>query len=105
MSHSFFRYDYNVAWRHHYGGWGANYYGHTAVRAHIYREGTLAIDFFDDESGHPSWHGWATKTITEADRANECVRVSARHRLISIRPDVRMTVSMSGSDRSPRAEG
>ena len=37
--------------------------------------------------------------------ADECVRVSARHRLISIRPDVRMTVSMSGSDRSPRAEG
>lgn len=70
VSHSFFRYDYNVAWRHHYGGWGADYYGHTAVRTHIYREGTLAIDFFDGESGHPSWHGWATKTITEADRAN-----------------------------------
>ena len=50
------------------------------------------------------WH-LASGGAHGADGAFECVRVSARHRLISIRPDVRMTVSMSGSDRSPRAEG
>ncbi len=63
-------YHYNAAWRRGYVGWGSDYYGHSALRARHYREGTLAIDIFDGGSGHPSWHGWAKKTITEDDRAN-----------------------------------
>jgi hypothetical protein len=40
------------------------------VDVQVYREGTLSIDIFDGDSRQPVWHGWARKTITEADEAN-----------------------------------
>lgn len=36
----------------------------------VYQEGTLSIDIFDGKSRQPVWHGWATKAISDADRAN-----------------------------------
>jgi hypothetical protein len=35
-----------------------------------YQEGTLSIDIFDGASTQPVWHGWATKTVTDADEAD-----------------------------------
>lgn len=38
--------------------------------ARTYTEGTLSVDLFDAASGEPIWHGWAKKSITNADREN-----------------------------------
>ncbi|HEY5679539.1 MAG TPA: DUF4136 domain-containing protein [Pseudomonadales bacterium] len=35
-----------------------------------YTEGTLSIDLFDVHLRRPVWHGWATRTISYADRTN-----------------------------------
>jgi hypothetical protein len=35
-----------------------------------YTEGTLSIDLFDVNLRRPVWHGWATRTISYADRTN-----------------------------------
>lgn len=35
-----------------------------------YTEGTLSIDLFDVRLRRPVWHGWATRTISYADRTN-----------------------------------
>jgi hypothetical protein len=40
------------------------------VDVHSYQEGTLSIDIFDGASRQPVWHGWATKTVTDADEAD-----------------------------------
>ena len=48
--------------------WGAPYYSEVDVRN--YTEGTLAIDIFDVRQRGPVWHGWAVKTISDADRRN-----------------------------------
>lgn len=40
------------------------------VDVSIYQEGTLSIDIFDGDSRQPVWHGWARKTVTEADQAD-----------------------------------
>lgn len=48
--------------------WGAPY--HSEVDVRNYTEGTLAIDVFDVGARSPVWHGWATKTISMADRRN-----------------------------------
>lgn len=58
-----------------YGGaWGWHMYGHyyyqTEVVHRTYTEGTLGIDIFDGKSKQPVWHGWASKTVTSADRDN-----------------------------------
>lgn len=52
---------YRGPWR-----WSRPYIGRD-VDVTVYREGTLAIDIFDDASHQPVWHGWATKRITEHD--------------------------------------
>ena len=40
------------------------------VELHTYLEGNLSIDIFDGATNQPVWHGWATKVITDADKAN-----------------------------------
>lgn len=40
------------------------------VDVQTYQEGTLSIDIFDGTSHQPVWHGWARKTITDADEAD-----------------------------------
>ncbi len=54
------------------GAWGWHLYGHyyyrTEVEHRTYTEGTLGIDIFDGKSKEPVWHGWASKSVTSADR-------------------------------------
>ncbi len=54
------------------GNWGWHLYGRlyytSEVHHRSYTEGTLSIDIFDGKSNQPIWHGWASKTITDADR-------------------------------------
>jgi hypothetical protein len=54
------------------GYWGWHLYGRyyytNEVHHRSYTEGTLSIDIFDGKSKQPIWHGWASKTITDADR-------------------------------------
>ena len=59
--------SYHRTWVHHWP-----YYGHgTAVDAHTYTEGMLAIDMFDQQSDKPVWHGVVRKRITQIDQAQE----------------------------------
>jgi Domain of unknown function (DUF4136) len=46
--------------------WGWSYYGHD-VDVMMYREGTLAIDVFDNKTHQPVWHGWGSRRIDEHD--------------------------------------
>jgi len=48
--------------------WGGPYQQQVDVRN--YTEGTLAIDIFDVRTRQPVWFGRASKTISNADRAN-----------------------------------
>lgn len=54
------------------GRWGwhlyGRYYYQTEVVHRSYSEGTLGIDIFDGETKEPVWHGWASRTLTSADR-------------------------------------
>lgn len=54
------------------GAWGSHLYGRyyydTEVVHRMYTEGTLGVDVFDGKTKQPVWHGWATKTISSADR-------------------------------------
>jgi hypothetical protein len=56
------------------GDWGWHLYGRQyqleEVTHRSYTEGTLGIDIFDGSSKQPVWHGWATKTVSTADREN-----------------------------------
>jgi hypothetical protein len=58
---------YGGAWDWHLHG---RYYYDADVQHRSYTEGTLGIDIFDGRSNQPVWHGWATKTISSADREN-----------------------------------
>lgn len=57
--------------RHHGDG---NWCGTTCYEpdyvSRTYTEGTLSVDLFDAASDEPIWHGWAKKSITNADREN-----------------------------------
>jgi hypothetical protein len=61
--------SYPTAYR---GRWGwhlyGRYYYQTEVVHRTYTEGTLGIDIFDGKTKKPVWHGWASKTVTSADR-------------------------------------
>ncbi len=61
--------SYPVAYR---GNWGwhmyGRYYYQTDVVHRTYIEGTLGIDVFDGKTKQPVWHGWASKSVTSADR-------------------------------------
>lgn len=61
--------SYPTAYR---GAWGwhlyGRYYYETEVVHRMYTEGTLGVDIFDGKTKQPVWHGWATKTISGADR-------------------------------------
>ncbi|MEM1434693.1 MAG: DUF4136 domain-containing protein [Pseudomonadota bacterium] len=35
----------------------------------VFRESTLSVDVFAAATQQPIWHGWATRTITDADRS------------------------------------
>ncbi len=59
--------EYDGAWGWHLHG---RYYYDTEIRHRSYTEGTLGIDIFDGKTRQPVWHGWATKTISSADREN-----------------------------------
>ena len=54
------------------GMWGwhlyGRYYYRTEVEHRTYTEGTLGVDIFDGKSKEPVWHGWASKSVTSADR-------------------------------------
>lgn len=54
------------------GAWGWHLYGRyyydIEVEHRMYTEGTLGVDVFDGQTKQPVWHGWATKTISGADR-------------------------------------
>lgn len=54
------------------GAWGWHLYGRyyydIEVEHRMYTEGTLGVDIFDGKTKQPVWHGWATKTISSADR-------------------------------------
>lgn len=56
------------------GDWGWHLYGRDYYRTEVvhrsYTEGTLGIDIFDGATKQPVWHGWASKTISSADREN-----------------------------------
>lgn len=56
---------YQGAWGWHLYG---RYYYETEVVHRMYTEGTLGVDIFDGKTKQPVWHGWATKTISSADR-------------------------------------
>ena len=56
--------EFRGGWR-----WGGGYWG-SDIDVHQYREGTLAIDFFDARSHQPVWHGWATKPLERKDLDN-----------------------------------
>jgi hypothetical protein len=63
-------YGYNAYPGRYYGypgGWWGHPYWGSDVSVHTYREGTLAIDIFDQRTHRPVWHGWAKKTLTQAD--------------------------------------
>jgi hypothetical protein len=61
--------SYPVAY---HGTWGwhmyGRYYYQTEVVHRTYTEGTLGIDVFDGKTKQPVWHGWASKSVTSADR-------------------------------------
>jgi len=61
--------SYPTAYR---GSWGwhlyGQYYYQTEFVHRTYTEGTLGIDIFDGKTKQPVWHGWASKTVTSADR-------------------------------------
>jgi Domain of unknown function (DUF4136) len=59
---------YSTSWGAAPYMWGAPYYRDIDVRQ--YTKGRLAIDFFDVKLREPVWHGHASKSITESDRAN-----------------------------------
>jgi len=54
------------------GAWGGRLYGRyyydVEVEHRMYTDGTLGVDVFDGKTKQPVWHGWATKTISSADR-------------------------------------
>lgn len=54
------------------GAWGWHMYGRHYYQAEMvhrmYTEGTLGIDIFDGKTNQPVWHGWASKSVTSADR-------------------------------------
>ncbi len=52
-----------------YGG-GA-WYGGSSVRTYTYTEGTLALEFFDRETRHAVWVGWASKRLSNSDDSKE----------------------------------
>jgi hypothetical protein len=56
--------DFRGPWR-----WGGGYFGNE-IDVRQYREGTLAIDFFEARSHQPVWHGWAKKALSREDVAN-----------------------------------
>ncbi len=58
---------YQGAWGWHLYG---RYYYQTEVVHRSYTEGTLGIDIFDGKSNEPVWHGWASKSVTSADRSD-----------------------------------
>ncbi len=58
---------YGGAWGWHMYG---QYYYQTEVVHRTYTEGTLGIDIFDGKSKEPVWHGWASKSVTSADRSD-----------------------------------
>lgn len=47
---------------------GAAYYGGTSSRS--YTEGQLSIDFFDESSKKPAWHGTDSRKLTSSDQKN-----------------------------------
>jgi hypothetical protein len=51
------------------GPWTWEWRG-SEVEMHTYLEGNLSIDVFDGANKQPVWHGWATKVVTSADKAN-----------------------------------
>ena len=61
--------SYPITYR---GDWGWHLYGRNYYTSEVhhrsYTEGTLSIDIFDGKTKQPIWHGWASKTITDADR-------------------------------------
>ena len=63
--------SYPVSYR---GAWGwhlyGRYYYQTEVVHRTYTEGTLGVDVFDGKTKQPVWHGWASKSISTADRNN-----------------------------------
>ena len=58
---------YGTAWGTAPYMWGAPYYQNVDVRQ--YTKGRLAIDIFDVKLREPVWHGHASKSISESDRA------------------------------------
>ena len=58
---------YGSAWGTAPYMWGAPYYQNVDVRQ--YTKGRLAIDIFDVKLREPVWHGHASKSIGESDRA------------------------------------
>ncbi len=52
-----------------YGG-GA-WYGGSAVRTYTYTEGTLALEFYDRDTRHAVWVGWASKRLSKSDDSEE----------------------------------
>lgn len=52
-----------------YGGW----YSGSSVEVRQYEEGTLTIQFFDRETQHAVWVGWASKRLSKSDDRQEVV--------------------------------
>ncbi len=63
--------SYPVTFRGEWGWhlYGRYYYANEPVHT-MHTEGTLGVDVFDGVTNQPVWHGWATKTITQADRSD-----------------------------------
>ena len=63
--------SYPVGYRGHWGWHDPHsHYYFRHVSTENYRQGTLGVDIFDNETGKPVWHGWAEKTVTAEDRAD-----------------------------------
>ena len=55
-----------------YGGRGG-WYGGSSVRVSTYTEGTLALEFYDRETRHAVWVGWASKRLSKSDDSEKII--------------------------------
>lgn len=59
----------------YYSGYGGGaWYGGSSVRTYTYTEGTLALEFYDRETRHAVWVGWASKRLSKSDDSEEIIQ-------------------------------
>ena len=51
----------------------SGWYGGSSVRVSTYTEGTLALEFYDRETRHAVWVGWASKRLSKSDDSEKII--------------------------------